>query len=317
MTPFYCTPGVDGAHEKGGVEHEGGRFRRTHLVPPPQVATIAELNEQLARIDELEDTRHVHGRPTSIGFDFEAERELLNPLPADPYDCGLDLTPTVHRNGRITVRQSYYSVPARFIGGTVRVSLRANELLVFDGRQVVARHPRLTRRYVYHDVLDHYLEVLLVKPGAFAGAAALAQARAEGTFTSAHEAFWAAAREAHGEREGTRALIEVLLLHRQLPADAVVAGLQAVLRARSCSADLVAIEARKAQEAPEELEAAVLDKDPVQAEAFARLGVTAAERGNVISLHGRRPLPADTRPLPSLSKYDRLLKRRPTQEGTA
>ncbi|MFQ6199243.1 hypothetical protein [Streptomyces sp. NPDC000405] len=46
----------------------------------------------------------------------------------------------------------------------VRVSLRANELLVFDGRQVVARYPRLTRRYVYHDVLDHYLEVLLVKP---------------------------------------------------------------------------------------------------------------------------------------------------------
>jgi transposase len=30
---FYCMPGVEGAHEKGGVEHEGGRFRRTHLVP--------------------------------------------------------------------------------------------------------------------------------------------------------------------------------------------------------------------------------------------------------------------------------------------
>ena len=30
---FYCCPGGDGAHEKGGVEGEGGRFRRTHLVP--------------------------------------------------------------------------------------------------------------------------------------------------------------------------------------------------------------------------------------------------------------------------------------------
>lgn len=28
---FYCMPGQEGAHEKGGVEHEGGRFRRTHL----------------------------------------------------------------------------------------------------------------------------------------------------------------------------------------------------------------------------------------------------------------------------------------------
>ncbi|WP_435053229.1 IS21 family transposase [Kitasatospora phosalacinea] len=319
VTPFYCIPGEEGAHEKGGVEHEGGRFRRTHLVPPPQVATLAELNEMLAEIDQLEDDRHIQGRPTSIGFDFEAERPLLNPLPADAYDCGLDLTPTVHRNGRITVRQCYYSVPARFIGGTVRVSLRANELLVFDGRHVVAKHPRLTRRYTYHDILDHYLEVLLVKPGALAGAAALAQARAEGTFTSAHEAFWAAAREAHGEREGTRALIEVLLLHRQLPADAVVAGMEAVLRTGSCSAELVAIEARKAQETPGVLQepAEPVTEDPVQAEALARLGLAPEARGNVISLHARRPLPADTRPLPSLSKYDRLLKRRSTEEGTA
>ena len=30
---FYCHPGVEGAHEKGGVEGEGGRFRRNHLVP--------------------------------------------------------------------------------------------------------------------------------------------------------------------------------------------------------------------------------------------------------------------------------------------
>ena len=35
---FYCQPGVEGAHEKGGVEGEGGRFRRTHLVPVPKVA---------------------------------------------------------------------------------------------------------------------------------------------------------------------------------------------------------------------------------------------------------------------------------------
>jgi len=30
---FYCIPGKEGAHEKGGVEGDGGRFRRTHLVP--------------------------------------------------------------------------------------------------------------------------------------------------------------------------------------------------------------------------------------------------------------------------------------------
>ncbi|MER6682553.1 IS21 family transposase [Streptomyces olivaceoviridis] len=147
FSAFYCAPGEDGAHEKGGVEHEGGRFRRKHLVPPPEVDSLAELNERLAAIDVAEDARHVHGRPTSLGFDFEAERERLRPLPADGYDCGIDLTPTVARNSRITVRQCYYSVPAKFIGTKVRVKLRANELWVFDGCKVVARHPQLTRRY--------------------------------------------------------------------------------------------------------------------------------------------------------------------------
>lgn len=38
------TPGIEGAHEKGGVEGEVGRFRRSHLVPVPEVADLAELN---------------------------------------------------------------------------------------------------------------------------------------------------------------------------------------------------------------------------------------------------------------------------------
>ena len=34
---FFCLPGKEGAHEKGGVEGEIGRFRRRHLVPVPAV----------------------------------------------------------------------------------------------------------------------------------------------------------------------------------------------------------------------------------------------------------------------------------------
>lgn len=308
FSSFYCGPGEEGAHEKGGVEHEGGRFRRKHLVPPPEVEALADLNERLAAIDAAEDARHVHGRPTSIGFDFETERGLLAPLPVDEYDTGIDLTPVVARNGRVTVRQCYYSVPAKFIGTKVRVKLRANEVWVFDGRDVVARHPRLTRRYTYHDILDHYLEILLVKPGAFAGAAALAQARAEGGFTKVHEAFWAAAKKKAGDKEGTRMLIEVLLLHRQLPAPALVAGMSTVLKIGSVSTDLVAIEARKAIE-----NSGLDDADDDAHDADEACDGTGEDApgdrdAKVISLHTRR-LPPDPRPaLPDMSKYDRLLR---------
>jgi hypothetical protein len=40
-----------------------------------------------------------------------------------------------------------------------------------------------------------------------------------------------------GPDHGTRALIEVLLLHRRMPPSQVIAGIQAALAAGSCSAD--------------------------------------------------------------------------------
>jgi hypothetical protein len=137
-------------------------------------------------------------------------------------------------------------VPARLIGRRVRVLLRAGELVVFDGRTEVARHERATRRGQQTLVLDHYLEVLQRKPGALPRSTALAQARVAGSFTPAHDAFWALARKTLGDGGGTRALIEVLLLHRHLPAAAIQAGLAAAVAVGSCNPDVVAVEARKA-----------------------------------------------------------------------
>ena len=85
----------------------------------------------------------------------------------------------------ITVRMVKYSVPAHLIGRRVRVSLRASQLVIFDGRTVAATHRRIAARGAQGMVLDHYLEVLQTKPGALPGSTALAQARAAGTFTAA------------------------------------------------------------------------------------------------------------------------------------
>src|SRR6266566_4541002 len=106
---FYCQPGKEGAHEKGGVEGEVGRFRRRWFVPVPEVASLAELNERIAAADEAEDARHVDGRAASIGADFAVEAPVLGPLPADGFDCALTLSPRVDRYARIPVRQCRYS----------------------------------------------------------------------------------------------------------------------------------------------------------------------------------------------------------------
>ena len=107
-------------------------------------------------------------------------------------------------------------MPARFIGRRVRVQLSASDGDRLRRRTVVARHERAVGKGVKVLDLDHYLEILQRKPGALPGATALVQARAAGVFTPAHDAFWAAARKALGDSAGTRALVEVLLLHRHL-----------------------------------------------------------------------------------------------------
>src|SRR5690348_16952917 len=295
---FYCLPGPEGAHEKGGIEGEIGRFRRRWFVPVPRAASLAELNARLAEADAAEDARHVAGRTATIGEDFADERGLLLPLPPEPFATAAVLWPRVDRSGRISVGKCRYSVPARLIGSRVRVMLSASELRVFDGPALAAVHPRLIAAGDEHLELDHYLEILVRKPGALPGSAALAQARADGVFTSAHEAFWAAARARHGDAAGTKALIEVLLLHRRMPAAQVIAGMTAALAAGSCSPDVVAVEARKHAPA---------DPAPASGPAWPAMRPRPS-RAAVITLPARRdPLPPDGRPAPSVAAYDQLL----------
>lgn len=88
-------------------------------------------------------------------------------------------------------------------------------------------------------------EVLKSKPGALPGATALAQAKAAGAFSVIHQQYWDAARRARGDTAGTRALIEVLLAHRTLPAAALQAAMSAAVGTGLVDPQVVLIEARR------------------------------------------------------------------------
>ena len=292
------------------MEGEVGRFRRNRLSPIPEVDSLDELNERIRGWEADDDHRRIADRIRTIGEDFAAEQPMLAPLPTEPFDPGLILTPRVDRSSLITVRMVKYSVPVRFIGRNVRVSLRASQVVVFDGRTPIAIHPRIAARSGASVQLDHYLEVLKIKPGAFPGSSALAAVRVAGTFTSAHEAFWAAARRVNGDSAGTRELIDVLLLHRSMTVADVIAGIAAALKVGAVSADVVALEARRH---------AAAAGGAGSGRQLAAHSVAAEHR--VVSLTQRRladpaaviaGLPADTRPLPTLGAYDELLARRRT-----
>lgn len=244
---FFCQPGIKGSHEKGGVEGEVGRFRRRHMVPVPRVDSMAELNELLMAAAAKDDRRFVAQRRITVAEHFALEAGALTALPGEPFDLTVVSGHRVDRKSRVSVRGCLYSVPAAHVAKRLDVRVGAETIEVLDGAVVVARHAR-GRKGDEVLALDHYLEVLAIKTGAFPGATALARARAGGVFGPVHERFWVEARRRLGDRDGTRALIEVLLLHRTIAADAVTAGMDRALGAGSIDAAVVAIEARRTAE---------------------------------------------------------------------
>ena len=92
--------------------------------------------------------------------------------------------------------------------------------------------------------LEHYLDVLMKKPGAMAGSTALEQCRAQGRWPASYDRFWSMASERNGRQAGTRAMIEVLLLGRDYGAarvrqaveEALAMGAPTWARSAICSA---------------------------------------------------------------------------------
>ncbi|MFJ2136439.1 hypothetical protein ACIOMQ_37505 [Streptomyces sp. NPDC087845] len=107
---FYCRPGIEGAHEKGGVEGMIGYFRRNHFTPVPEVDSLAELNEMVDQWDLHDGHRRIGSRPRTVDEYFAVEQPLLMPLPQEPFETGRLFTPRVDRYSQINVRTNRYSV---------------------------------------------------------------------------------------------------------------------------------------------------------------------------------------------------------------
>jgi transposase len=271
----FCTPGE--GHEKGGVEGEGGQFRRNYLVPVPSVQNLEGLNQLLSTGSMEEQSRVIAGHTQTIGVAMIAEQEHLLPLAEEGFDLASLHFPHINASGCAKVLTNFYSAPL-LVGTSVQVKAYSAYIEVWHQAKCVARHERCYERHQKVLELDHYLDALTKKPGAMAGSTALEQCRAQGRWPASYDRFWGLLKEREGKQSGTRAMIDILLLGREYGA------------------------ARVRQAVEEALEIGCSNAGSIRY----LLNVNGLEKGPTAKPVDIGALSRYDRPLPSLDAYDRL-----------
>ena len=241
----FTRRGKEGAHEKGGVEGEVGRFRRRHLVPVPRVGSLKELNDLLEDGCFAELARRIAGRSETVGEALRIEAGALRELPFDEYETAEHASPRVDTKALVTIRQNRYSVPVALVGLRVAARIGAREIVLSHDRRQVARYPRLYGRFQVAARLDHYLELLQRKPGALKGSLPLAQERKSGRWPACFDELWQALDERYGASEAARQMVDVLLLCREQGPARVELAVRGALAAGAHDGRAVALLARR------------------------------------------------------------------------
>src|SRR5215211_7716149 len=133
----FCTPGE--GHEKGGIEGEGGYFRRNHLVPVPHVADLDALNTMLMAACRADEAQVLTGRSETIGAVMAVERGHLLACATEGFDLAEVVFPLVDKQGCVTVKTNFYSVPVR-AGTRVEARIHPLHVEVWHAGRLIARH---------------------------------------------------------------------------------------------------------------------------------------------------------------------------------
>jgi transposase len=227
----FCTPGE--GHEKGGIEGEGGYFRRNHLVPVPDIADLDAMNAFLLNGCREDEARILDGRSEPVGAAMVVERDHLTARNPEGFDLAEVTFPLVDKQGCVLVKTNAYSVPIK-AGSRVEARVYPLHVEVWHSGRRVARHERCHRRRQQVLDLEHYLDVLSYKPGAFAGSKPLAQMRAAGRWPPCYDELWERLLTRHGKQNGTRAMVAVVGLGREFGPDALRTAISTAVSLGAC-----------------------------------------------------------------------------------
>jgi transposase len=196
--------------EQGRVENRVGYTRRNYFVPLPEVASYEELNRMLLERMREDDQRTADGKQMTIGAAWEAEKPMLRALPRFPYRCCVSRPVQANRLSLVTFDGHRYSVPVEYGFDKLTLQAYAWQIEIACGDRVIARHKRLYGKTSDAMEIEHYLPLLIRRPGAFPYAKPVRQ----WDMPEVYREFYAAlSRKQDGD--GVREFLQVLSLGRQ------------------------------------------------------------------------------------------------------
>lgn len=166
----YCTPGEEGAHEKGLVESLVGFARRHAFVPVPRAEDEDDLTKKLLAFCEKDLNRPFRPGEPTIREVLREERSRLLPLPPRDFIQARTTLVKVTSQALCHFERCRYSVPDHLVGETLTLHAYWDRVVMAHREKVVAEHKRLYQPGQECLQMEHYIRILQGKPGAVAHA---------------------------------------------------------------------------------------------------------------------------------------------------
>lgn len=211
-------------NEKGGVEGLVGYVRRNYLVPVPQAADLAELNERLLQQCQSYGSHVMAGRERPVEALYEQEKSHLLALPAEVYANKFILIGRVDKYSTVIVDKNRYSVPTSYAGQEVSVSLGVDRVDIHLRSRLLASHKRLYGNNKWQLDPDHYLDLLKKRPQAYHSARPIRQWRT--SWPECLQKLQDRFCEVQGDTKGIKDFLTVLMLYRRFAAAEVEAAVK-------------------------------------------------------------------------------------------
>jgi transposase len=159
FTPVACA--VRKPNQKGRVENGVGYVKKNFLngleLPP-----LSGLNPAARHWVETVANVRLHGETNGKPLErFEAEKPVLRPLPAMPYDCAVITTTPANACCRVVLETNRYTVPYLYASQQLTLKKYPDQLLLYHNEKHIATHPRSYDRRQDIRNPDHLRDLLV------------------------------------------------------------------------------------------------------------------------------------------------------------